>query len=266
MINYDAYEKFVDTISTNLKDCNFKSHADYTGILEHVSYELGEKYLTLLENEFSEITYENIIGYITINDAYGEPVKHHYKYLNRKDFLCSPTSLRYIYHALVILKYYKESECKNIVEVGCGYGGLCLSIQYFSKLLNVNIINYNIIDLKPICNLIKSYLQIHNDNIYSNINYHESNTYGKNIVDSDLFFISNYCYTEINVEHNTNYTQFLLSKAKNGFLVWQNGGNSGAYPVENSHLILNKKINLITEERPQTDQGIEKHINFFVYF
>jgi uncharacterized protein YkvS len=174
--------------------------------------------------------------------------------------------LRYIYHALIILTYYKKTSCKNIVEVGCGYGGLCLAINYFSKILDVTIQNYNIIDLKSVCKLISSYLELHTDTVGTTINYHESTTYGENIHNNELFFISNYCYTEIDIKHNKKYTELLLSKTTNGFLVWQNGGNNCSYPIENASTILHKEIKQIEEERPQTDQGIGKFCNFFLYF
>ena len=175
---------------------SFKSNNDYCNILEHVSLEHGNDYLNLILNEFNFIDKTNIIDFCKINDNYGSPRLF---YISKEDLqlYCSPTSLRYIYHALIILKYLKETNCKNIVEVGCGYGGLCLSINYFMKFFNITIDNYNIIDLKEPCNLIKQYLDLHKDNIHTNIILHDSSTYGSNVNNNDLFFISNYCYTEI---------------------------------------------------------------------
>jgi putative sugar O-methyltransferase len=156
------YEEYIDFLKsndfTNLENNNFKSNHHYVGVLEHVTYDLGVKYLKLIETEFTHINYKNIIGFIEINDKYGKPNKQNFIY-KENNILCSPTSLRYIYHALIILDHYKNTNCENIVEVGCGYGGLCLAINYFSKLNNIFIKNYNLVDLPEVLNLIDNYLK-----------------------------------------------------------------------------------------------------------
>jgi hypothetical protein len=264
---YDQYLNYIRTINkTNFETVNFKSTPVYTGILEHVSYELGVKYLSLIENEFNNIDIQNIIEYLTINDKYGFTNKQIFSF---KDTIldCSPSSLRYIYHSLLILEHYKNTSCKNIVEVGGGYGGLCLAINYFSKLLNIPISTYNIIDLPDVCNLISLYLDAHKSNIHSDIVIHDSNTFGSEVNNSDLFFISNYCYTEINADLNAKYTNILLPKASHGFIIWQNNGHDkGRYPVNDADKITGKSILKCIEEKPQTNRGYDIYMNYFVYF
>ena len=263
---YQSYLNYVRNISSNnIKTINFKSNKEYNGILEHVSRDLGLKYLNLIENEFYNIDFKNISEFIEINDHYGNPIKYNYNFKDNILF-CSPSSLRYIYHSLVILEHYKNTECKNIVEVGCGYGGLCLAINYFSKLLNINIINYNILDLPEVCNLINCYLHVNKDNIQTNVSIFPCNSFGNEIKDDKLFFISNYCYTEIDESLNSFYSKILLPKTTNGFIVWQNGGNKGAYPVNKVKEITGKNPSKIIEEKPQTDAGYGIFKNYFVYF
>jgi hypothetical protein len=260
---YEEYLNYINIInSDNIKTINFKSNKSYNDILEHVSYELGLKYLTLIESDFKEIDQKNIEEFLKINDYYGEPIKYTYNFKNTI-LSCSPTSLRYIYHSLLILVHYKNSNCKNIVELGCGYGGLCLAINYFSKILNISINNYNIIDLKNVCNLINYYLDVNKKHINTKLSIYSSEFYGSEICDTDLFFISNYCYTEIDLYLNTSYSNTLLPKTKNGFIVWQNGGNKGSYPVNKFKEITGKIPVQIIEEKPQTDSIF---MNFFVYF
>tara|TARA_B100001063_G_C16600810_1_gene470606 strand:- start:442 stop:849 length:408 start_codon:yes stop_codon:yes gene_type:complete len=134
------------------------------------------------------------------------------------------------------------------------------------KILSISIETYNIIDLKESSNLIEKYLTLHKNNIQTNINYHNSETYGEYIKNEKLFFISNYCYTEIDKIHNKNYTEILLPKTENGFLVWQNGGNKGSYPIKDAENIIKKKIINVIEEKPQTDAGYDIYKNYFVYF
>jgi len=261
--NYVHYLKHsnLDDIVRN----SFKSNKNYSDVLEHVSFELGVQYANLIDIEFPDIDIDNIKGYISLNDKYGSPNKKTYN-IHGVNIDCSSTSIRYIYHALLILNHYKDTTCKNIVEVGCGYGGLCLAIHYFAKWKNIQIDRYHIIDLPEVCNLIDKYTNLHKNEIAMNIQIHDASTYGKDIEDKNLFFVSNYCFTEVDVEHNQSYCSILLPKVSNGFITWQNGGNHHAYPIERAGEIINKKINKIMEEKPQTDAGYGFFKNFFVYF
>lgn len=263
---YDNYLNFLKKNETlNFETFSFKNNNNYCGILEHVSKFHGNEYLKLILQEFSHIKQEKIINFCTLNDKYGYPKKQNFN-IDNFEILCSPTSLRYVYHSLLILKNIKNNSCNNIVEVGCGYGGLCLAINYFMSDFSININTYNIVDLSEPVNLIENYLNLHKENINTKIVYHNSSTYGTNIQDENLFFISNYCYTEISNEHNANYNKILIPKVKNGFIIWQNGGNNGSYPVKNAQNILKKNIIKIEEERPQTDAGYHIYKNYFIYF
>jgi len=263
---YNQYKNYLENInSTNISTSNFKSNKTYQAILEHVTYELGLKYLQLIIDEFNDITYEQIADFVSINDRYGFPKKETFHFKNNQ-IMCSPTTIRYIYHSLTILDYYKNTGCKNMVEVGCGYGGLCLAINYFSNLKGIKINNYNIVDLPIVCNLIKNYIDVNKTYIYSNIKLHDSDSYGTEILDNELFFISNYCYTEIDPIKNKLYSTILLPKTSNGFIIWQNGGHNGSYAVQDASEITGKTVVNVIEEKPQTDAGYGIYLNYFVYF
>ena len=261
---YSNYTKFVNDI-INSDNFSFKSNKLYNSILEHVSVEQGKSYIFLIQQfileNFPEITFENINEYLLINDKFGYPTKENFVY-NDKEILCSPTSLRYVLHSLVILKHIKDTNSTKIVEVGCGYGGLFLAINYFSKLLNIKIDNYYFIDLPEIINLIKKYLLLNEKNININITYsfHSANSYGNDIDDNNLFLISNYCFTEIDSEHRNNYINYLFPKLTNGFIIWQTVFN---LPISNVNMIKKNIINIV-EEYPQTASQDNK--NYFVYF
>ena len=194
---YSGYQNIVSNI-INTNNLDFKSNKSYNSILEHVSYEQGKSYISLIiriiNEEFKEISFENINNYLLMNDKYGNPTKHKFMY-NNFEINCSPTSLRYVFHSLLILKYFKNVNTKKIVEVGCGYGGLFLSINHFAKILNVEIDKYYFIDLPVVTNLIKKYLELHNNNININYSIESAYNYGTDINDNELFFISNYCFT-----------------------------------------------------------------------
>jgi putative sugar O-methyltransferase len=257
---YNEYESFVNNIVNNFS--NFKTDTKYNAILEHVSENQGYEYVSLIEfflkENFTQITFDNINDYLLLNDKYGNPKKYLYTIFDNK-VICSPSSLRYVYHALIILKYIKYNNSKKIVEVGCGYGGLFLAINRFSKILEISLDKYYLIDLPVVCNLINVYLQNHSD-IHINYILKSAYNYGEDIDDDNLFFISNYCFTEINNEYRNLYISKLFPKVKNGFIIWQ---TVFGLPIFNTNII-GKEITKIVEETPQTASITNK--NYFVYF
>lgn len=252
---YISYIKYINF--DNFDNFNFKSNQKYNSILEHVSYEDGVKYAELIIKEFPNIHLDDILKYIEMNDKYGYPKLYNIHIYNKK-VNCSTTSLRYVYHALVILEYYKKTGLTKIVEVGCGYGGLFLALDHFSRLLNIDIHKYYIIDLPEVCNLIKIYLKAHN--VDSNKFFiHDATLYGSDINDDNLFFISNYCFTEIDYNKRIEYLKNLINKTSNGFIIWQT-----IFDKTNiNNIVFPKKI-IYSEERPQT-ASIE-YKNYFVYY
>jgi len=257
---YNSYLRYVENINfDNIKYSNFKNNPEYNGILEHVSREQGINYLNLIKKDFSDITFKQIKDFSSINDRYGEPKKETYDYVNNEDITASPTSIRYIYHALLILKHYKDNTSSEIVEVGCGYGGLFLAICFFSRILDIKIDKYYFIDLPQVCNLINNYLLINKDHISINYEIHSSNNYINKIRNTNLFFISNYCFTEITEEYRNNYIKYLLPNVSCGFIIWQ---TVFGFNIENAYKIL--KVKYIKEELPQTAPNENK--NYFVYF
>jgi len=257
---YTNYINFLSSLDKkNIQHLNFKSQGDYNSVLEHVTYEYGIEYLSLIENEFSDITKEQIIEYLNINDKYGFPKKNTFNFKTNGEISCSPTSIRYIYHALLILQHYKKNDLTEVVEVGCGYGGLFLAICFFSEIVHVKINKYHFVDLPEVCNLINNYLELNKS--YINIEYqiYSSDNFGRDIKAHNLFLISNYCFTEISDEYKQQYISNLFPKCKNGFIIWQ---TVFGYKIENANKIFNKIV--IEEERPQTCHLVQK--NYFVYF
>jgi hypothetical protein len=151
----EYYKEYINSVSNinldDIKNSQFKYNKDYSVILEHVNYENGLQYLKLIQSEFEYIPYEYIVEFININDKYGSPLTYSFDYIYNTtstiNITSSPTTLRYIYHALIILDNYRKlDEALPIVEVGCGYGGLFLAICFFSKRLDIYVPHYNIID------------------------------------------------------------------------------------------------------------------------
>ena len=216
MVDYNTYQNYVKYCIETNDFINFKNNPNYTYMLEHVNESEGMEYLKYILN--SGITYNDIIEYSSINDNLGNPNKFNYEGILR----ISPTSLRYIHHANLIINHIKslKLETIDIVEIGGGYGGLSIAIDFFSKKQNLNINSYSIIDLEHICKLQKIYIS----RVYPqlNINFIDSTTYGSDITKNNMFLISNYCFSEINNDHQQLYIKTLFPKISHGFFVWNN--------------------------------------------
>jgi hypothetical protein len=248
------YSQYQNSISKNL-DLNpdywfFKNDQNYTPILEHVTFEFGQKYISEIENRFKDLYTENmefIKNIIIENDRYGKPIKYNYGFIE-----CSPTNFRYLLHSFIILNYIKNKSLNNIdfIEIGGGYGGLCLYVYKMSKIFNISINSYTIYDLKEPCLLQKKYLLLHNINI--NIEYSIENT---NNIKKNSFLISNYAFSEISNDLQKKYIENVIDPfCENGFLVWNH--------IDFYEFVKNKKY-IVENEYPGTGYFTG---NYYVYF
>lgn len=220
-VNYKTYSDYVGEICKTNNLSSFKSNSNYTYMLEHVSHKEGLEYLNHIINV--GISHDEIIEYCTINDKIGNPNKVTYTCLdNNINLSVSPTSLRYILHAYLILNHIKtlNSNGLNIVEIGGGYGGLCIAIHHFSKKYNIDINSYSIIDLENPSKLQNLYISKVCPLL--NVNYFNAINYGSDIEKNELFFVSNYAFSEIDKEHQQLYIKSLFPKISHGFMTWNN--------------------------------------------
>lgn len=209
-----CYKNFSNFVGS-LNDINdFKSSRIFQGILEHASLKQGMEYLYYIK-ELTELTDDDIKQYCELNDKYGGGNKYNFEFM-----ITSPSNLRYILHSYLIFKHIKSLNLNNvdIVEVGGGYGGLCLAINYFSKIYNINIKSYTIVDLPPLIRLQNMYISSHELNFP--VSYVSAFTYGKDITMNNLFLISNYCFSEISNENQLGYINCLFPKVSHGFMTW----------------------------------------------
>lgn len=214
--DYSSYDSFCLEASRNeVAFQTFKSNPKYMEILEHVSQAQGLEYLKLIWSEF-RLRDDDVVDFCRKNDLIGSPIKYRYS----DTLICSPTSIRYIYHANLILSWIKElgKNTVKIVEVGCGYGGLCLAIQHFGNRYGINVERYALIDLTSASQLQKRYLVEYPQD--TSLEFHYAEEHGKTLDGTDWFFISNYCFSEISSENQKGYIENLLSKCSHGFLAW----------------------------------------------
>lgn len=212
-MDYTIYINYLKTIINNISD--FKSNSIYRGILEHVDNAYGIDYINAIRTQTS-ITDNEINEFCKLNDSVGMPLKSEID----GTINTSPTNLRYIYHTHLILQYFKSLSTSpiNIVELGGGYGGLFLCIDFFKNKYNISINSYKIIDLPEANQLQKLYIS--NFNPTTSIEFHSSELYGLDISMDNLYLISNFCFSELPMNLQKQYINNLFNKVVHGFMAW----------------------------------------------
>lgn len=209
----DIYHDFIGFVSTLQDASDFKSNPSFTYVLEHVSFSHGQDYLSLILSK-TPYSQADIKAYCQKNDLHGGGEKYDYGFMTT-----SPTNFRYIYHSFLILSHIRTTAYNGkIVELGCGYGGLCLAIDHFSKKMNVAIQDYYLVDLPEVGRLQSAYLGNHG--LRFRTHFHDAAEYGRDVPGAGLFLISNYCFSEILREHQDNYIKYLFPYVAHGFMVW----------------------------------------------
>lgn len=211
--DYTKFINYVNTLTpTTLTE--FKSNSNFTYVLEHVSFEYGQKYLKNILNKTS-ITQQHIVDYCIKNDKIGGGYKFNYDFITT-----SPTNFRYLYHAHLILSHLQRIgiHTTNMVEIGCGYGGLFLALDFLAPYYHITIPTYHLVDLPELSTLQQYYLSNHV--CQTTPMFYSAYTYGSHIDDNNLFLVSNYCFSEILNEHQQKYIQTLFPKVSHGFMVW----------------------------------------------
>ncbi len=222
-------------------------------MLEHVSEELGRQYLDAILS-FSSITEHEIMDYCAKNDVVGDPAKYNYSDYYENMYV-SPTSLRYIFQAHLILTHIKSVGQLNVdvVELGGGYGGLCLALFHFAPKYDIHIKSYKICDLPDIIALQKLYLEKVDPAL--SVEFVDATTHGEYIDCEGMFLVSNYCFSEISKENQESYRQKLFPKIVHGFIAWN------MIPVYDFGFTTR-----VEHEFPNTGSGPKDTLNKYVYF
>ena len=206
---YVNYTNYVRKICAAKNIGGFKSHPDYMYMLEHVSSDQGRAYFDLL---IQVLPIDVIRAFCAKNDSIGIPTCTMYDGLT-----VSPTSLRYLYHAHLILTHLKKSDTRAVVEIGGGYGGLYLAIDFLQSRYDVSIESYTIIDLPDPVVLQQYYLSSFPTTIPRR--FLPASSYGSEI-DEPVFLVSCYCFSEIAKNHQEEYIRELMPKVTSGFIAW----------------------------------------------
>jgi len=211
---YNAYANYVKEVCDKNDLSVFKRNETYRGMLEHVSTEFGKQYFQAIR-AFTQFSLEDIGAFSTLNDSIGSPLTSEYSGLS-----ISPSNLRYIFHSHLILTHLRSLALPqiDIVEVGGGYGGLCLALHHFAEKYGVKINSYTIIDITDPSRLQKLYLSKAAPSLQ--VEFVNAATFGADIPKKDMFLVSNYCFSEIDGNLQKEYIAKLFPKVSHGFMAW----------------------------------------------
>lgn len=191
---------------------NFKRSKIYNEILEHVDFNLGEKYLNILKKRNDNFITKGLNS-LLLSDDIGNPVKYFYKDI---DVPLSPTTLRYLKVASDLNGLFGNN-FRNTAEIGCGYGG---QAKVNDKLLKVDL--QTLFDLPVVNNLIEKYLNIDLFNgAYQVKLINKTLPYAYDLV------ISNYGFSELPSESQKIYLEKVIKKCKKGYLTMNSGLGGG---------------------------------------
>ena len=179
----------------------FKNNSAYRHVLEHVSFEEGQQYLDEVD-----IDYKDKLDQIKENDLYGTPITCSYDGVG----MISPTTVRYLKNTSDIVKKFGTS-FDSIVEIGGGYGGLCVTASNY-----INFDSYLILDQEEPNQLTTKYV--------SNWDLpHQSCRLDELRLEDDHKFdlcISNYAFSECNRETQTEYLYRIVGRARNLYFIY----------------------------------------------
>jgi len=174
----------------------FKRQPAYTAILEHVSCELGAKYLHAALAQTPEI--EGRLPLFRRNDELGRP--------NVCDYgahgVFSPTTLRYVKVLSDLQRLFGPLDRLRVLEIGVGYGGQCFIVHAGGGFRS-----YTLVDLPPVLALATRYLKT------LAVPRVEIEVHGA----FDLV-ISNYAFSECRRDVQERYLTELLEPAPHGYM------------------------------------------------
>jgi len=234
------YPNFCLKASNDLKIFkNFRRNYDYQLILEHLSYNDGEKYLEEIRNNYQFLFHHFDI--FRLNDNVGNPKTYEYNSIGK----FSPTTLRYIKVLGDLIKHFNNLNNIKICEIGVGYGGQCRIINSYFKPSK-----YTLVDIKPALMLAQTYLD--NFVIQSSLEYKTMNEL--EYANYDLL-ISNYAFTELARDVQEIYLNKVILNSKMGYITY-NDINPDYYRSFKKDELLNLIPNsILLEEKPLTHKN-----------
>lgn len=236
---------------------DFKNNPGYSYALEHPNYQAqGQSFLEVALSEAKKHGITDIPWpLILCNDAVGNPERFVYKLTDSLTADVSPTTLRYVKTAMLILPHLAASYDGevDIVEIGGGYGGQAVVLFAMAQLFGVKIASYTIFDLENASKLQQKYISEFREHVPAD--KFEFRPYGQSSFDvkPNSFVISNYCISEIQEPIRDHYLSTTFKNVTHGFMSWNHA--LGGTPVS-KQLYDNYNVRT-TQEVPRTGPNLD---------
>jgi putative sugar O-methyltransferase len=192
---------------------NFKKDDRYRTILEGAPKQFSDYYIQRINTHNEKDLFYQNLDCFKENDNLGNPDVYEEEGIG----LISPSTLKFASNCLDIISFLKQfgnlDNIKNVVEIGGGYGGLCLLLSNFIKFDS-----YTLVDLPDATNLANRYLSSF-EKVYSKVNFIPCNNLdqikGKEF---DLCIAVN-SLSECNIDTQLNYFDQFVSKSNYSYIV-----------------------------------------------
>lgn len=212
----------------------FRSHPQYSPILEHVSKAQGYGYLEVI-GQRSNLPADWAARCDELNHI-GSPPRFTYPSLGR----FSPTLLRYVkvYSDLELL--FGPVRGLRYIEIGAGFGGQAAILDVLGEVGSVQLY-----DLPPVLALAEKFMQSAGVTAHS---VFRDGTTVEPAQPADLV-VSNYAFSELTRSLQLTYLEKVISKVPMGYITWNSLSPDGLHPSELIERIPSSKI---LEEQPRT--------------
>lgn len=192
---------------------NFKKDDRYRTILEGAPKLFSDYYMQRINSHLEKDIFYKNLEFFKKNDKFGNPDLYEEENVG----LISPSTLKFASNCLDIIHYIKQFDnldnIKNIVEIGGGYGGLCLILSNF-----IEFDCYTLVDLPEATNLANKYLSKFK-RVSSKVNCVPCNDLDE-IKDTEFdLCIAINSLSECNIDTQMNYFDKFVSKSKYSYIV-----------------------------------------------
>ena len=207
----------------------FRQDSDYKIILEGWN-EGGNFWLQEILSYYGNEILLDKLELFKRNDIYGGPTILEYPIVGN---MC-PFTLKYILDALRIIENLGSCEYKKIVEVGVGFGSMCIIMDSIHKFDE-----YVLVDLPEVIELTKKYL-INFPEIYSKLKFIKCDNFEEldKFEGADLF-ISDAALSECNIDTQHLYVNKFLKKCKFAYINYNTADNDSSVG-SNYKIIMNE--------------------------
>lgn len=211
-INEKNAKEYIDACIESIDNknfSNFKQNSKYRTILEGGDKTTFDYFLGKIRQLDNKSVFFSNLDSFRKNDSYGNPDLYDDPEIGK----FSLTTLKYVYNALEISDYIKDSNPKKIVEIGGGYGGLSVVLN---EILDFD--EYVLIDLPEVCQLVEKYTSKFKNlkKKVRTISYFDIDNH--DFIDTDLTIAIN-SLSECNLEYQMKYFNQIISKSKYSYVV-----------------------------------------------